>query len=236
MGLLDFILEPATERNKDKAIRSLIHEGTPNTDFFLMILLSVVAATFGLFLNNVPIIVGSMLIAPILSPVLSISLGLVVLDPRLIFRSVTTVVRSLIVGVGAAAIVATLFYQQSDLLLNSELVARAEISLAYFIVAMAAGFAVALAMSKPDTNPALPGVAITVALIPPLAASGAGFALAEWTIGAQALAVFGLNVAGIVLASLLVFLPTHIHRRREVARAAVAKEDKALEQEEETNE
>lgn len=229
MGLLDFILESSEERNQDKAIKDLIHEGTPDTDFFLLVLLSVVAATFGLFLDNVPVIVGSMLIAPILSPVLGISLGLITLNPKLIGRSLSTVIRSLVVGIGSAAIVTILFYQQSDLLLNSELVARSDISLAYFIVAMAAGFAVAIAFSKPNLNPALPGVAITVALVPPLATSGAGFALAEWSIGWQALAVFGLNASGIVLASLLVFLPTRLYGRREVAEAAVEKETKELE-------
>lgn len=230
--MFEWLFETEEEREKSKAIRKLVHEGTPNTDFFLLVIFSVMVATFGLFLNNVPIIVGSMLISPILSPVLGISMGAVMLDHRLLLRSIFTVLRALIVGLGSAAAVAAIFYNQFDLLASS-FIQQVNVSLPFFLVSVIAGFAVAIAAIKPELNPALPGVAITVALIPPVAASGAAFSLAIWELAWEGVTLFSLNVTGIVAASATVFLMMRLYNKRRVAEEAIETENEALAEEEE---
>ena len=79
-----------TENDKSVAVEHLIKSSTPSQDFFLMIILSVLTATFGLLLNNVAVIIGSMLIAPMLYPFLSLSLGVTMSDAGLISRSFYT--------------------------------------------------------------------------------------------------------------------------------------------------
>jgi len=76
-----------------------------------MTLLSVLMATFGLLLNNVAVIIGSMLIAPILYPILGVSLGITMSDSSLISRSSLTLIKSSVVGV-FASFVATLFFRE----------------------------------------------------------------------------------------------------------------------------
>ena len=87
------------EKDKSIAIERLISGSTPSQDFFYMILLSILTATFGLLINNSAVIIGSMLIAPILYPILSLSLGIVMSDAKLISRAFYTVIKSMTLGI-----------------------------------------------------------------------------------------------------------------------------------------
>ncbi|MBU4480176.1 hypothetical protein KKG48_01895 [Patescibacteria group bacterium] len=72
-----------TEENKVTAIENLITHSTPNQDYFFMIFLSILTAVFGILLGSITVVIGSMLIAPLLSPILSLSLGIIISDPNL---------------------------------------------------------------------------------------------------------------------------------------------------------
>lgn len=99
-----------TEKDKSDAIENLIENSTPSKDFFLMITLSILMATFGLLIYSSAIIIGSMLIAPMLYPILSLALGITISDPKLISRSFYTVIKSLAYGIAAATIVTAFFH------------------------------------------------------------------------------------------------------------------------------
>ncbi len=78
------LITDLTEEDKAKAIKDLIYNSSPRQDFFLMILLSVLMATFGLLLNSPAVVIGSMLVAPILFPIMGLSMGIVMVDSKLI--------------------------------------------------------------------------------------------------------------------------------------------------------
>jgi len=84
-----------TEEDKAKAIEGLIASSSPRQDFFLMVVLSVLMATFGLLLNSPAVIIGSMLVAPILFPIMGLSMGIVMVQKKLIKRSVRTILQSM---------------------------------------------------------------------------------------------------------------------------------------------
>lgn len=84
-----------TEKEKAQAIEDLIYNASPRQDFFLMVVLSVLMATFGLLLNSPAVIIGSMLVAPILFPILGLSMGIVMVDSQLIGRSIGTLLKSM---------------------------------------------------------------------------------------------------------------------------------------------
>ncbi len=98
-----------SEKNKNDAIRKLIDESTPHDHFFVMTVLSVLMATFGLLINSITVIIGSMLIAPLLSPMLGISLGVVMADGKLMYRSLWTIAKAVALAIPSAAIVSLLF-------------------------------------------------------------------------------------------------------------------------------
>ncbi len=221
------IFNHLSEKDKSAAVKDLIHDSTPRPSFFLMVLLSVLMATFGLLIDNAAVIIGSMLIAPILSPILSLSMGIVMADNRLIMRAAFTLLRASILGVVLAA-VATLFVSADSRVIGEEVLSRVNPSLIYFSIAFTAGLAAAFARVNPDLSETLPGIAISVALIPPLAVVGIGAAVMSWSILSGALMLLLVNVVGIVFASMLVFSMMNLYVKRSVALAAAKREDKRL--------
>lgn len=217
--------------DKSNAVEKLISDSTPDFDFFLLITLSILMATFGLLLDNVAVIIGSMLIAPILYPVLSFSLGIVMSDGKVIYRSLYTIVKSFGIGI-FAAFLATLFLVPLDKEHTSEILMRAEPSLLYFMVAIVAGVAVSFSMVKPKLGATHSGIAVSVALIPPVAVLGIGLAQFDWSIVSGSFVLFIINVIGIIFASMVSFSLMNLYVEKEVAATTVIKEEARLKREE----
>ena len=216
-----------SEKDKSNAVENLIENSTPSKDFFLMIILSILMATFGLLINSSAVIIGSMLIAPMLYPVLSLALGITLSDPKLIYRSFYTVIKSLVFGISGAAIIAV-FFSNNEYDITNEIVARIQPSLAYAGIAVIAGLAASFAVVKPKISDSFPGIAISVALIPPLAVTGIGIARFDWGIISGSFVLFLINIAGIVFSSMIVFSLMNLYLKRKVAETTIAKEDMNL--------
>lgn len=215
-----------SEDDKALAITKMIEQSRPSKDFFLMISLSVLMAAFGLIMDNTSVLIGSMLVAPLLSPVLSLSLGFVISDTQLVQRSLITIGKSIIVAILAAAAATLLFGNGTDMT-NSYM----EPSLLHIAVAIVAGLAASFAIVKPQLNEMLPGVAIAVALIPPIAMAGVGLAKGSWSVMTSGFIIFLLNVIGIVFAAMVTFSLMNFYVRRGVAKRAIEKEQKEMAEE-----
>lgn len=221
------------DTDKTKAVQAFIEESTPDFDYFLMLALSVLMATFGLLAGSETVVIGAMLLAPLLAPVLSLSLGLSMSHRNLISRSTITLVRSILYGVGAAVVASFLFsIGETGDWANTIILARTEPSLLYFFVAVIAGFAVAYAKVRPNISATLPGVAIAVALIPPLAVFGIGVAHVVPSVIAGSAVMFLVNVAGIIFAGMVAFSLMDVHHKTFVAESTIQKEEKRVEKEE----
>ena len=221
-----------SDRDKSKAVQKLITVSTPDYDFFVMVTLSVLMAALGLWINSVAIVIGSMLIAPILYPVLSLSLGIVMSDYKLITRSFYTVLKSTAFGIIAAAL-ATWFLATGYDSLTSEILARTEPSLLYLAVAVISGIAVSFALVRPELSETLAGIAVSVALIPPIAVIGIGIAKFDWAVVAGSTMLFIVNIAGIIFASMVSFSLLNLHDKRHIAQTTIQKEEQRVELEHE---
>jgi uncharacterized hydrophobic protein (TIGR00271 family) len=216
-----------TNKDKSNAIEHLIKGSTPSQDFFFMIILSVITATFGMLLNNLAVIIGSMLIAPMLYPILSLSLGLVISDSKLSSRALYTILKSFLFGVASAAIVTALF-SNYNFPLNQEILSRAHASLPFMAIAIVAGLAGSFALVKPQLNETLPGIAISVSLIPPIAVTGIGIAKLNWVLINGSFLLFLVNLLGIVFAGMITFSLMNFYVKRKEAHITAEKEDEKL--------
>ncbi|CAN5747534.1 hypothetical protein BH11PAT2_BH11PAT2_01310 [soil metagenome] len=230
--LLTSLFHTITEAEKDDAVEDIIRRATPRKDFFVMLVLSVSMATFGVLLGSTVILVGSMLIAPLLYPLLSLSLGIILVDEKLIARSLYTIGKSMLFGLAAGLLIGFLFsghhLSTTTLFNNSQ---EGSASLMYAIVAAIAGFAAAFAMSKPHLNETLPGVAISVALVPPLATAGVALSLLDWSGFSSALLLFMVNIIGIVFSAMIVFALMQFSAKTRVAEKVEQIEDRVIEKE-----
>lgn len=220
------------ETEKNSAVEAIIQHATPRKDFFLMLTLSISMAAFGILLDSVVILIGSMLIAPLLYPLVSLALGIIVADENLIGRSLYTFLKSIGFALMAGVVIGLLFWGDSNVTLPSSITSGTSSSLMYAVVAAIAGFAAAFAVTKPHLNNTLPGVAISVALVPPLAEAGLALSLLNWTAFSASLLLLAVNIIGIVFSAMIVFALMRFSVKKTVAQAVVKKEDKVIEKEE----
>ena len=217
------------ENGKSQAVRRLLETSTPDFDYFYMVALSVAMAVLGLLIDSPAIVIGSMLIAPVLFPLLSLSLGLVMSDYGVLARSLYTLGKSFTLGL-VVAIGATLLLAP-DASFGHEILSRTQPSLLYLFVAVSAGLAVSFALAKPEWNETLPGIAVSVALLPPLAVLGIGIAQLDLVVISGSFVLLLVNVVGIVIASMISFSLMDLREKRHVAKSTLKKETEKMQEE-----
>lgn len=226
------LFQSVKEEDKTASIEALFSHSVPSKDFYLMITLSVLMASFGLMTNSPAVLIGSMLIAPMLYPILSLSMGIVMSEYNIVSKSFNTILKSSILTIGVSAVMTWLFWRSgSDF--TSEILARTEPSLLYAAVGLISGFAASFALVKPKMNESLPGVAVSVALVPPLAVVGFGLARFNPEIFFSALLLFLINLAGVIFSAVVVFSMMNFYAKRKEAMVVSKEEEKKVEKEEE---
>lgn len=197
---------PNTIRKKTES--RLEQYSRPSVSFYLLILLSAAIATAGLIVNNTSIVIGAMVVAPLITPLFGASLHLLVFQWRGFFRDLLVLVSGTAATIAVSALLAFLIevIEGTSIALTPEIISRTEPNLLYFVVALLSGVAGAYAYAKPDVLASLAGIAISVAVIPPLSVSGIGIVIQNGFVVQQSLLLFALNIAGILFGSILLFL------------------------------
>lgn len=194
----------------------------PVLSFYLMLTFATAIATLGLLSNSAPTIIGAMIVAPLMSPIISLAFGIVVVDWPLINRSLFMVVTGVVLVVLLAFVTTEVIGLQ---LAGTEIIGRTHPTLLDLGVAVAAGGAAAFAFTRKSIMNAIAGVAIAVALVPPLAVCGiglshglyasadVGYAASEIgqyaggsSVAQGAALLFATNLAGIVVMAGLIFV------------------------------
>lgn len=222
-----------TEKEKAVAVARLVKASTGDFDFYLFAIFGISMAALGLVLDSPEVVIGSMLIAPVLYPLLSISLSIVLVDFALFYRSLRTLIVSFSISIAIAFILSIFLGFYFDFTLSEQIMARAQPSTLFFIVAFISGFAATFALVHSNLNEMLPGVAISVSLMPPLAVIGIGLGSKDFFVAGGASVLFLINIFGIALASMLAFTFMDLHKTHKVAVSAIKQEDKRLKQEDE---
>ena len=194
-------VDPTTAEKK-AAVLKLIEESSPTGGFYLMLSCATVIVTIGLIIGNATIVIGGMLVSPLLAPLLSMAMGVAMGDKTLTLRSLWII---LITSAFVYLITLVLGIFVPFRSVNTEILSRVEPSLAYVIVALFAGIAGTVSHVKPNLSAILPGVAIAIAVLPPLSVSALGLVLLDGDIFFGALSLYFINLVGIVLASVVVF-------------------------------
>jgi uncharacterized hydrophobic protein (TIGR00271 family) len=176
--------------------------------YWLVLALAGAIAALGLALDSSAVIIGAMLIAPLLGPVVGLALALAIGDGRLAVEIALLVFLSTcgVIIIGALLAVALPVPFQT---VTAEIAARTRPTTLDLVIAVFSGLAGAVVTVAPRSrlSGAVPGVAVAVALVPPLAVTGYGIGTGwNWPIIRGSLLLYGANLAGIVLSGMTVFL------------------------------
>jgi len=183
--------------------RNLWRASVPSLSFYFLLGLSGVIATLGLLANSVAIIIGAMIIAPLIGPITGIAYSTTVANRRLLRRSFLTLATGVLFTVLISFLVAWLIGLKS---VTPEILARTNPTLLDLVIALAAGAAGAFANTRRRIADALPGVAIAVALVPPLSVVGIGLALRNTSLAFGASVLFITNLTGIIFSGVIILL------------------------------
>lgn len=221
---------PLNYFNKDNKqlefVSHIINASSPKLDFYLLIALATAIASFGIIADNLVLIIAGMIIAPLLSSLLAISLGISVNSWQLIWRSTKTFILSSSISFTTALLIGLLFPLTST---SWPLIQKMEVSYFSFFIALIVGLTAAYTWKKSEIRDALPGIAIAVTLVPPIASLGLIVASSQINQFNQIFQYFLLNVLGILLAGLLLFfIPnlSHMLKAKKIAEKEV-KNDQA---------
>jgi uncharacterized hydrophobic protein (TIGR00271 family) len=171
--------------------------------YVVMMILSTIIATFGLFGDSSPVIIGAMILAPLMSPIVSFSMGVVRYDVNMLKNGIKTILIGTAVSLLFAALVALAIPLR---VVTSEISDRLSPTLLDLGIALASGVAAGYAHAKEEIAKTLAGVAIAVALVPPLAVAGIGIGWMDWNVFSGAFLLYLTNLAGIIMLSGLTFL------------------------------
>ena len=176
-----------------------------SVDFYVLIVLSSLIAYFGLIQDSEAVIIGAMLVAPLMSPMMAMAFGIVMGRLKMSLKALVSTSIGIALVVGMSALI-TLILPSPAELLGTQIVARTQPTLFDLVIALLSGAAGAYALSRKQVAAALPGVAIAAALVPPLCVVGLGIGLGDKAIARGALLLFLTNLASVLFAGSLVFL------------------------------
>jgi len=199
---LPFIKHASTEEFQ-ALFTVLRNNAEPSTSYIVLMVLSTMLGAFGIFADSTPVVIGAMILAPLMAPIISLSMATLRQDNKLAVNSAKTIISGLFAGFLCAVLLTWITPITTP---NNEILSRIRPNLLDLGIAVLSGVAGAYAHAREEIAKTLAGVAIAVALVPPLAVSAIGLAWLDWGIFLGALLLLLTNLAGMVLAGALTFL------------------------------
>lgn len=194
---------PVLTRDQRQGLHQTLEQGGRfSTDFVVMLSLSAAIAALGLIQSSASVVIGAMLVAPLMTPLVAIGMALAQGNARL-FRVALHAMSLGIVGALAVSMIVGLCSPWDDL--SAEVVARGAPNVFDLGIALLSGMAASFALARPGLAGTLVGVAIAVALLPPLAAVGIATVKGDLHIAFGAAVLFSTNLLAIVVGSAIVF-------------------------------
>jgi uncharacterized hydrophobic protein (TIGR00271 family) len=187
--------------------------------FGMLLVLSTIIATAGVIGDSTATVIGAMIVAPLMTPIMAVAAALVTGQVDRAIRSLGLVVAGVVTVVALSWLMGVIYPGFLSFETNSQITGRTSPRLIDLVAALASGAAGAFCMSREDVSDSLPGVAIAISLVPPLCVVGLSIANAQYDDAAGAMLLFLANALAILLAGggLLVVLGLSAARTGQLA-------------------
>nr|WP_249419790.1 DUF389 domain-containing protein [Rhabdothermincola salaria] len=180
--------------------------------YWLLLLLAAVIASAGVVADSTATVIGAMIVAPLMVPILGTLLGVVLADRDNLIRCVVLVVAGSAAVVGVGYLLGVLVEPIVAASTNGQVAGRVSPRLVDLIAALATGAVGSVALAREDISDTLPGVAISISLVPPLAVVGLTLESGAPEEAFGALLLFLTNVSAILGSGLAVMAAYRVHR------------------------
>lgn len=192
----------------------ILYEG-PTTQtrvirFFTLMGFAAVIASMGVITDSTAVVIGAMLVAPLMTPLMGMAISLVMGWPNRLTRSAAIAFGGIVFAISIGVLLGLIAPASIDTATNSQILGRTSPTILDLVTAVAAGAAGAYGLSRPDVSDSLPGVAIAISLVPPLTVVGISYSQADWIAGNGALLLFATNMVAILLVGGVTFIITGV--------------------------
>lgn len=196
---------------RDEFAKKLFFEGNDRgpkiKNFFVLLLLAAAIATFGVISDSTATVIGAMIVAPLMTPIMAMAAAVVLASPQRMANAFGLVAAGVISVIALSWLLAWLvpdvalsFYE------NSQITSRVSPGLVALLSALASGAAGAYIISRKEIADSMGGVAIAISLVPPLCVVGIAINKLEWSSAVGAFTLFVTNFLAILLAGGLTFV------------------------------
>lgn len=173
--------------------------------FVCLLVLAAGIATYGLIGDSVAGVIGAMIVAPLMFPIMGLAFSISIGDRTALFSSLWISIGGTVTAIAVGFLLTLPMARVIQPENINQIMIRTSPHLVDLLAALVTGLAGAFALSRKDVSDMLPGVAIAVSLVPPLANTGILLALGETRLALGSLLLFGTNYVAILLAGALVF-------------------------------
>ncbi|MEE9529539.1 MAG: DUF389 domain-containing protein [Syntrophobacteria bacterium] len=199
-----------SHEQRQEILNELFFEGEERIpyvkQFYSLLTISALIASLGLYRNSTAVVIGAMLLSPLMTPILAFAASLVMGWPVRSGRLAIRLFCATLFVFALAYLLPLVFRMPTTVVVPPELLARTNPKMAELLIALCAGIAAALMLLRRETLSILPGVAISVALIPPLCVSGLLVYFKEYALAWEAFVLYATNLVAIILTAGTVLL------------------------------
>jgi len=191
-----------TETTREELYNSIGKNARLNRTYLLLIFLSTVVVAIGLLKDNVTVVIGAMVIAPLLGPNLAMALGTALGDTDLMWKAFKTGLAGMSLALALSVLIGIFWPLNVE---SRELLARTYVGLDSAVLAMASGAAAVISLTSGIPS-ILVGVMVAVALLPPAATMGLMLGAGQTDLAYGAAFLLAVNIVAINLSAKLGFL------------------------------
>ena len=209
MSLL-YTTRPYSRESKQRAIAELLDNTVPDRDFYLLVVGAIILAACGIFLDSTPVLIASMIVAPLAYPILSLGFSIIARDKKLLLRSLFMILISIVLAIIIAGLF-SLFVKSYFGITDRVFISFSPNMFFDVLIAVVSGAIASYGLIRSKVGAAMTGIGIAVSLMPPLVATGIGLFDPVTDLAVRAGSIFVLNVFGILAGSMITFLVFDIH-------------------------
>ncbi len=202
MEKVDDLRGGMTRESRKTTYEQIRSDSSPSPSFYILVCISTIIATYGLLAGSTAVVIGAMLVAPLMGPIFGIALGLSNGDNTLLKSALVSEVFGIILAISISFLIGLVPLRPD---FGLEIISRTQPTIYDVVIALASGLAGAYALVHKKISPALPGVAIATALLPPLATCGLCLAAQDYQRALGAFLLFAANLVAIEFAAAAVY-------------------------------
>ena len=199
---LDNEKQNSITRSREELYQKIVSGAKLDSNFMYMVIMSTIVAAIGLLEDNVAVVIGAMVIAPLLGPNMALAFATTLGEGKLLWSALKSNIAGLFTALGLSILIGLLWPLNFD---SHELMTRTDVGMDGIVLALVSGAAAVLSLTAGWSN-SLVGVMVAVAILPPTATVGLMLGSGNYQHALGAALLLAVNIVCVNLASNIAFL------------------------------